>query len=339
MSPQPLQKPAAEQPHPPRQVRMTLASITRGKQPGPVRLVLYGVDGVGKTTFAAHAPNPVFIGAEDGTSELDVARFPAPESWLDVLDAIRALTLDAGGFKTLAVDTVDWAEPLLWKHFCKVNSIADKDEFRGGFNRWEDAVLDHWRIFLAALEKLQSAQRMNVILLGHVERKAFKNPEGPDYDRYILKLHQKSAALIREWAKGVYIAKYEAFGDRDEKTKRVRGVSTGERLLYTEWSAAFDAKDRYGLPPSIKLDWTEFERARVAADPAVARVEIERDAKALGGEFEKFALAYLGQHGEDAMRLKILRQKLQTKLAEKAALEASPVAPATETGANDEQVK
>lgn len=328
MSPQPLPKPVEQPTAAPRQVRMTLASITRGKQPGPVRLVLYGVDGVGKTTFAANAPAPIFIGAEDGTSELDVARFPAPENWLDILDGIRSLTIDPGGFKTLAIDTVDWAEPLLWKHFCKVNQVADKDDFRGGFNRWEDAILDHWRVFLSALEKLQSAQKMNVILLGHVDRKTFKNPEGPDYDRYILKLHQKSAALIREWAKGVYIAKYEAFSDRDERTKRVRGISTGERLLHTEWSAAFDAKDRYGLPASIKLEWEEFIHAREAADPAVARVEIERDAKQLGGEFEKFALAYLAQHGDDAMRLKILRQKLQAKLAEKAqADQAATAAP------------
>src|SRR3989442_74866 len=101
-TPAAVQKPAIA-PSPPRPSRMTIANVTRGKVLGPARIIVYGVDGVGKSTFAAGAPNPIFLGTEDGTRHLDVARFPAPQTWAEVLEAIRNLTLDAGGFKTFVV--------------------------------------------------------------------------------------------------------------------------------------------------------------------------------------------------------------------------------------------
>ncbi|MEI6225750.1 MAG: AAA family ATPase, partial [Deltaproteobacteria bacterium] len=103
-SPTPL-KTAVPQP---KQNRMTLASITKGKRPVPFRLLIHGIDGIGKSSFAASAPNPVFLGPEDGTNHLDVARFPVPTSWEDVIDALRTLATDKGGFETLVVDSLDW---------------------------------------------------------------------------------------------------------------------------------------------------------------------------------------------------------------------------------------
>ena len=56
--------------------KMTLDAITRGKIEKPLRLLVIGVDGVGKSTFAAAAPSPIFLDAEDGSNNLDVARLP-----------------------------------------------------------------------------------------------------------------------------------------------------------------------------------------------------------------------------------------------------------------------
>lgn len=313
---------------PPR--RMTLAAVKRGKVEQPYRLLVHGVDGVGKTTFAANAPEPIFVAAEAGTDHLDVASFrdPAPATWQDVLDATRTLETEPHSYKTVVYDSVDWMEPLLWRSVCTAAGVATMEDVGGGFGKGYQAALDGWRVFLAAVERMQAARKVNVILLGHSFIKAFKNPQGEDFDRYILKLHEKSAALLREWCGGVYFANYEQFADKDLKTKRIRGISTGARLLYTQRTAAYDAKDRYGLPETFALDWSEFEwRRNAGTEQLVALVEeITRKAKEVGGEVEKKSLDYLVKNASNATQLQLLNTKLNAKLAEKA--EAAPAAPA-----------
>jgi hypothetical protein len=315
-APATLQKPA---PQPPRVNRMTLTSVTKGRIPGPYRLLVHGVDGVGKTTFGADAPGSIFLGTEDGTSELDVARFPTPEAWEDILDAIATLTADAGGYKTLVVDSLDWAEPLLHSKLISEDGKADViEEIAGGYGKWVSVVTNHWRILLAALERLQRVHRMNVILIAHSFIKQFSNPEGEDYSRYVLKLADKSAALCREWSKGCYFAQYETFAVK-EKGKKVKGVSTGSRLLYTQRTAAYDAKDRYGLAEQIPLSWEEFDQAaqKGAADLANLAAEVKRKAAEVGGEIQAKALAVLAEHAEDVTMLRKLNDRLNAKIAEK----------------------
>jgi hypothetical protein len=310
---------AAPKPPPPRPVRMTLAAVTKGIVPAPYRIVVHGTDGVGKSTFAADAPAPIFLGAEDGTGHLDVARFPAPESWQDVLDAVRTLTLESHGYKTLAVDSLDWVEPHIWQTVCDAAGVDHLEEVGGGYGKGPAAALDLWRVFLSALERLQAAKAMNVVLIAHTQIKPFKNPEGDDWERYVLKLHPGAAGLCREWVKGVYFANFETFAVKDKKTKRVKGVSTGARLLYTQRTAAYDAKDRYGLPESLPLSWDDFDAAAKAASPADPKAlagEIARKAKLLGGEVETFAAEYLAKHAGDAVVLAKLNDRLNGKLGE-----------------------
>jgi hypothetical protein len=299
---------------------MTLASITKGKKPVPFRLLIHGVDGVGKSSFAASAPSPVFLGPEDGTNHLDVARFPVPQSWEDVIDALRTLATDKGEFKTLAVDSLDWLEPLVWKHVVESSGAKTIEEVGGGYGKGYVAALDEWRRFLAALEYLQRAQGMHVVLVAHSFIKAFRNPEGDDFDRYTVKLHDKAAALCREWCEGVYFAQFETFAAKD-KAKRVKGVSTGARLLHTQRTAAFDAKDRYGLPDRIPLDWSEFETAAARARPADVQTMVEiikANAEQLGGELKGQTLDYLAKAGGDAEKVSKLMVWTNTKLGLKA---------------------
>jgi hypothetical protein len=312
--------PAALKPPPPRTVRMTLASVSRGIVAAPYRLVIHGTDGVGKSTFAADAPSPIFLGAEDGTGHLDVARFPAPESWADILDAVRTLTNEKHDFQTLAVDSLDWVEPHIWQSVCDAAGVHHIEEAGGGYGKGYAAALDLWRSFLSALERLQATKGMHVILIAHTLIKPFKNPEGDDFERYVLKLNDKAAGLCREWAKGVYFANYETFAEKDKRTKRVKGVSTGARLLHTQRTAAYDAKDRYGVPESLPLSWEDFDAAAKEASPADPKAlasEIERKAKLVGGEIETKAMEFLTQHAGDAGALAKINDRINAKLAEK----------------------
>lgn len=298
--------------------RMTLSSVVKGKQQQPLRVVLYGVEGIGKSTFGANAPAPIFLGSEDGTSQLDVTRFPQPETWQEVLDAIRVLEVDQHEYQTLVIDTLDWAEPLLWSHICKRDNQKTIEDY--GYGKGYVAALDEWRVFLAALERVRRARSMHLVLVAHSWIKPFKNPEGEDFDRYEMKLHNKAAGLIKEWSDAVLFANFETMAHKDSKTKRVRGVSTGARLVYTERTAAYDAKNRYDLPSSMPLDWAEFftsVQSHKPADPKALIEEIERKAKQLGGALETAVLTGITRAAGDASKLAQLNSYANAKLAER----------------------
>lgn len=299
--------------------RMTLKDVVKGKIQKPIRCLLYGPEGIGKSTFGAGAPNAIFLGAEEGTSQLDVERFPRPESFAEVMDALRALTTEQHEYKTLVVDTLDWLEPLIWDFICKRDGEQNIESY--GYGKGYTAALDQWRIFIAGLERVWG-KGMHVVLLAHAWIKSFKNPTGDDFDRYELKLNNKASGLAKEWCDAVLFAQYETYAKKDERTKRIRGVDTGARLIFTERRAAWDAKNRYSLPEQLPLGWSDFFAAVQAgqtADPASLRAEIERKAKELGGDLEKLILETLGKAGSDPSSLAIINNRCNARLAERAA--------------------
>jgi hypothetical protein len=297
---------------------MKLDALVKGRQAKPVRVLLYGVEGIGKSTFAANSPAPIFLGAEDGTAHLDVTRFPMPTSWVEALDAVRTLTREAHDFKTLAVDTLDWLEPLLWEHICARDAQQNIEAY--GYGKGYVAALDEWRIFLAALEKLREERGMHVVLLAHSWIKPFKNPEGNDFDRYELKLHPKAGGLLKEWSDVVLFANYETFAVADN-SKRAKGVSRDMRLIHTTRKAAFDAKNRFDLPESLALDWNEFWTALQTArpaDPKALEAAIRENAEKLEAGLKAKVLEAITRAGGDAVKLAQLNTYTNTKAAEAA---------------------
>jgi hypothetical protein len=237
-----------------------LANIVRGRVSKPIRVLLYGVEGVGKSTFASGARGAIFLGAEDGTSELDVARFPEPKTWADVFGAITELGSQEHDFRTLVIDTLDWLEPLCWEHICRSGKKQSIEDF--GYGKGYAAALDEWRRLVALIERVRNAKQLNVIALAHSQIRPFKNPAGEDYDRYELKLHPKAGGLLKEWCDCVLFANYETL--TDDSSGRAKGISTGNRMVHTQRTAAWDAKNRYSLPEVMPLDWKIFAGAVAA---------------------------------------------------------------------------
>lgn len=298
--------------------RMTLDAIRKGKIVRPVLVTLYGVEGIGKSTFGSRSPRPIFIGSEDGTDHLDVERFPQLQTWDEMYEALRTLGTTQHEYKTLVVDTLDWCEPMIWRHICQRDGKTDIEEY--GYGKGYNAAVDEWRRFLSVLGRLRDVKEMNITLLAHSWIKPFKNPEGEDFDRYQMKLHDKAAGLIKEWSDCVLFANYETFAKKDPKTKRVRGVSTGARMIYTQRTAAYDAKNHFDLPESMPLNWDDFYAAVQAhrpADPVALIEEITRKAKEIGGDTEARALEAMQKYNTDPAMLAHVNDRLNALLAQK----------------------
>ncbi len=298
--------------------RMALNRLTRGKRDEALKILLYGVEGIGKSTFAALAERPIFLGAEKGTKHLDVVRFEQPQSWDDVRAAVRVLTAEAHEFRTLVIDTLDWIEPLVWDFVCAragKKSIGDFDYGKG-----YSAAFDEWRTLIADLERLNEAKGMELILLAHACVKPCKNPTVEQFDRYQLKLHERAAGLFKEWADCVLFANYQTFAKTDERTRAVRGVSTGARMIYTSWNAAFDAKNRCNLPEQLPLDYPDFREACRAYTPERLEALVaacQAKASALGPEAEAWTAKQIEKFRQDGPALARVNNRLNQKLAER----------------------
>jgi hypothetical protein len=296
---------------------MTLASVRKGRLQVPLRILVYGVEGVGKSSFAARAPNSIFLGAEGGTGHLDVARLPEPESWSDVLDGTRLLARETHNYQTYVIDPINWLEGMLFCHVCEKAGWADIET--PGYGKGYVAAAEAWRELLVELERLWIDKRMHIVLVGHAAVKLFKNPEGEDYERYQVALHEKIAGPTKQWCDMVLFAKHEAFAKTKKGSPRARGVSTGARLLYTTWSAAYDAKNRHNLPEELPLSWRELEQAIRDGEQRVVevRARIEAAVAEIGlDDVTAKARAYMDAAGDDLLALVEIENAAMFKLDE-----------------------
>lgn len=237
-----------------------LASIKRGKNVQAPRIVLYGIHGIGKSTFGAAAPNPIFIRTEDGLGTIDTTYFgDVAKSSGDVLSAITTLYNEEHEFKTVVIDSADWLERLI---VSEVEGTYDEKSLAYGKSAL--LVANDWTGILDGLTALRNDRNMTIILIAHTEIKRFDSPETEPYDRYQPKLQSRSSALLQEWADAVLFANYKTVIKKDDvgfNKTNARGVSTGQRLIYTSETPAFYAKNRYNLPQSLPFEWQAFSDA------------------------------------------------------------------------------
>ncbi len=241
---------------------ISLASLNRASAPKPPRILIHGVHGVGKTTFAAAAPDPVLILTEDGLGTLDVQHFPLAKTLDEVMQALASLYAEEHRFRTLVVDSVDWLEPLVWARVCqdlKLKSIED-----AGYGKGYVAALDVWREYIEGLNALRDRKGMAIVQIAHTDIKRFDSPESEPYDRYVIKLHSKASALLQEHSDIVLFANYRISTVKSDvgfNKKVTRALGSGERLIHTAERPAFLAKNRYGLPDTLEMSWSALESA------------------------------------------------------------------------------
>lgn len=238
--------------------------IIKGKMPGAKKVIVYGPEGIGKSTFASRFPDPVFIDTEGSTKDMDVARFLAPSSWQMLLEQIRFIIQHPETCKTLVIDTADWAEQLCVTEICSRYQKSGIEDF--GYGKGYTYLQEGYGQFLNLLSELVEQKGINVVLTAHAKMRKFEQPdEMGTYDRWEMKLSKQVAPIVKEWADMVLFANYKIHVVKIDGKNKAQG---GCRVMYTSHHPCWDAKNRYGLPEEVPFEYESI--AHILQDAAKA---------------------------------------------------------------------
>lgn len=232
---------------------MSKLTITRGPIRSAMKVVIYGPEGIGKTTLASRFPNPLFIDTEGSTKFLDVARTPPPKSWAQLLDQVSSVWEDPSVCGTLVLDTADWAEQLCTAAFCASKKISGIEEL--GYGKGYVYLAEDFARLLNTLGEIAD-KGVHVVLTAHAKMRKFEQPdELGAYDRWELKLQKSVAPLVKEWSDLLLFANYKTFAVAVDKEGRRHKAQGGKRVIYTSHHPCWDAKNRLGLPEELPMEY------------------------------------------------------------------------------------
>jgi len=226
----------------------------------PPRIIVYGDHKVGKSTFGKGCPKPIFIQTEDGLESLGVEAFPKCDTFEDLQAQLEHVRDNDLGYKTLVLDSLDWAEKLIWEKICRDNGWAQIGD--GPFGKGYKLALVYWNIVIDLLDEINLNCKMLILLIAHAKIVKFQDPSAEDYDRYSLDLHDKSSKLLCEYVDIIGFAANQVavIENKEGFGKSFKAKSTGRRELNLNMKASFEAGNRYGLPDKLPLEWAELER-------------------------------------------------------------------------------
>lgn len=220
-----------------------LSTIQRGRVVAAPRIVLYGMEGIGKSTFATNFPNPIFVQTEDGLSQLDVARFPLAKTTDAVVAQLTALVREKNDYQTVVVDSLDWLERLIWDDVCESNKVDSIEKI--GYGKGYVMALTRWRQILDLLTTLHEQKKI-VLLLAHALAEDYSDPEVTALKRFTPRLHKTVRSLIAEYVDAVFFAT-RRFG-------AAKGDADNPRVVRSEATPYQVAKSRFSIPSEMPLD-------------------------------------------------------------------------------------
>lgn len=244
--------------------------VTR-KTSAPPRVVLYGPEGIGKTTFGAESENPIFVCTEDGATEVPVDKLEfedgrsKAETWAEFLAAVKLIADEEHDYETIVVDTWNYAVSMAAKHVCDHAFGGSWSKFLayGGNQGWP-ATVEEVKPALIAFDKCR-ARGMTVILLAHDGTQSVKNPIQGDYNRFAGDMDKRVWNSVAQWSDVVGHAdyKYDVVETRDAQGNTKKGRALGGTTRVVQWhgTAAEAAKNRVGyeMPETTPLSYTAFK--------------------------------------------------------------------------------
>ena len=225
-------------------------NIKKGPQIRPIRVIIYGPEGIGKSTLASKFPDAVFIDYEHGTDSMDVARFDTPKDYGLLIDLLNSIAHE-DVCKTVIIDTADKLETVIMEYVCNKQQIRSIED--AGYGKGYTYIAEAWIALLKVLDKVIESGK-NVVLVAHAQMRKFEQPdEMGAYDRWEMKLSKQVAPLVKEWCDALLFVNFKTYVVTTESNaKKAQG---GKRVMYATHHPCWDAKNRHGLPDEMDLDF------------------------------------------------------------------------------------
>lgn len=228
----------------------------------PPKIIIYGKSKIGKSTFGSQAPNPIVLDLENGMESIYVAKHKA-NTFMEVMEFMRALYTQKHDFEYLVVDSVDWLERIMGHQLCnqyQAKTLNDKNCKAFGYGGGERLLLTMWDQFIKGLDFLHQERNMGIILIAHNQIRKFEDPLTESYDQHSIKLEKRSAERLKEWVDCILFASQKVKIEEEKQGFGAvvnRGKDMG-RIIYTEARPSFEAGNRFKLPPEIEFSWKAF---------------------------------------------------------------------------------
>lgn len=231
-------------------------NIVRGKIIEPVKGIVYGIEGIGKTTFASKWEKPLFLDLEKGSGQLDVDRI-SPATYAEVKSVITELKADPKGYKTLVIDSCDWLEKMMIQHICQSANIDSIEKYEKGYGKGWNKLAEDWGKLLDELDRIRLQKGLNILFIGHAKIKRYEPADDTGHDRYTLTMNDKTADLLKKWSDLTLFVKYDTYTVEENGKIKVKGGN--KRVMYSVFHPCWDAKNRYGLPEKMDLDYDKIK--------------------------------------------------------------------------------
>jgi len=231
-----------------------MLNIIKGPIARPQKVVLYGTEGIGKTTLAAQCPDPLFIDTEGGSTHLDVRRLQGAKDWEALISLVREVAVTPDVCRTLVIDTADWAEQMAIAHICRKFKQDGLESF--GYGKGYTFLAEEFARLLAACDEAIRGGK-HVVINAHAKQRRVELPdEAGGFDVWGMKLSKQCAPLLKEWADALLFINYKTYVVMtDSNTRKAQG---GKRVIYTSHSPVWDAKNRHGLPDELALSYASI---------------------------------------------------------------------------------
>lgn len=294
-----------------------LESVTTGKRVGAQIHTIFGQNGVGKTTFAASFPKPIVLDLEDGSKHIDVARLGSDKltDFAKVRGALAELINSKHDFQTVVIDSAESLEALIFDAVCAEGKVTSIEEYGGGYGKGYTRGREILRDVMNDLKVLQS-KGITTIIVAHTQTKTHTDPtSNQSYDRIIMRMNDKMAAVVRDLSDNVLFATYKVFTTQD-KNKKTQAFGDGQRILLTQWRPGYDAKNRLELPPELPLSYEAFVEAAnkdVKVDDLVS--DIRAMAEKVDASLKTTVEEQLEKFKGDLAKLKQVKNRLMKYVA------------------------
>lgn len=249
---------------------LAAVSNSASKKEG-IRVVLSGVEKVGKTTLATNAPRALLVPLETGYSGVTVNKVPMLEHYAYVMQLLDEIHQQAAAgafpYQSLVFDSGTALERLIHIAVLATDPTyaagnkkgVTMESALGGYGKAYQLANQYFDDFLKKCDVLATGFGINIIVTCHVFAAKVVDPTVGEYDSWDLLLHspknQKTYGkreMITQWADVVGFLHEPLFVIEGDKMNK--GVSQNKgRVLSVSRTPAYVAGNRFGMTTDIPV--------------------------------------------------------------------------------------